>query len=353
MGKSERPRSAIVKKKLVMGIVLLIVVGIVLKFFFFKNGQKIQYTEGLIKKGSIQVTILATGTVQPENRLEIKPPVAGRIEKILVEEGDQVKKGQVLAWMSSTERAALIDSARSQGVEELKRWEEIYKTTPIIAPISGMIIKKSIETGQTFTTNDAVLVMSNRLTIKAQVDETDLAQIRKDQKCEVRLDSYPDEKIDSKVERIAYEAKTVNNVTTYIIDVLPINTPDFMRSGMTANITFYVKNKENALVIPTEYIVYEDGKPFALVKQATGDYQKVVIKTGDSEGKQTEILSGLNEGDTVALKIIEKVEQKSSPFMPMRQNKKNSNGGTSSGAGTSSGQGRQRSGNSVAPPPGH
>lgn len=338
------------KKKLVIGLGVLVVVGVVAKIFFFKDGQKVQYTESVIKKGAIQVTILATGTVQPENRLEIKPPVAGRIEKILVEEGDQVRKGQVLAWMSSTERAALIDSARSQGEEELKRWEEIYKTTPVIAPISGTIIKKNIENGQTFTTSDAVLVMSNRLTIKAQVDETDLAQIQKDQKCEVRLDSYPNEKIDSKVERIAYEAKTVNNVTTYVIDVLPLKTPDFMRSGMTANITFYVKNKENILVIPTEYIVYEDGKPFALVKQTTGEYQKVSIKTGESEGKQTEILSGVNDGDTIALKTVEKAEQKSSPFMPIRQNKKNGN--STGGSGTGSGSSRQRSGNSGPPHPG-
>lgn len=332
------------KKKLIIGAVVVIVLGGLAKVFFFKGTSKIQYTESQIKKGSIQVTILATGTVQPENRLEIKPPVAGRIEKILVEEGDKVKKGQVLAWMSSTERAALIDSARAQGEEELKRWEEIYKTTPVIAPISGMIIKKNIENGQTFTTNDAVLVMSNRLTIKAQVDETDLAQIRKDQECEVRLDSYPDDKIPSKVERIAFDAKTVNNVTTYVIDVLPLKAPEFMRSGMTANITFFVKDKENITVIPTEYIIYDEGKPFAYVKQSTGEFQKVEIKTGDSEGKQTEIISGVNDGDTVGLKIVERSEQKSNPFMPMRQNKKNgnSNGG--------SGQSKPRSNSNSAPP---
>lgn len=337
------------KKKLIIGAVVVVALGVLAKFFFFKGVSKVNFTESQIKKGSIKVTILATGTVQPENRLEIKPPVAGRIEKILVEEGDQVKKGQVLAWMSSTERAALIDSARAQGEEELKRWEEIYKTTPVIAPISGMIIKKNIENGQTFTTNDAVLVMSNRLTIKAQVDETDLAQIRKDQECEVRLDSYPDDKIASKVERIAFDAKIANNVTTYVIDVLPMRAPDFMRSGMTANITFFVKDKENITVIPTEYIVYEEGKPFAYVKQSSGEFQKVEIKTGDSEGKQTEIMSGVNEGDVVGLKVVERAEQKSSPFMPMRQNKKN---GNSNGGNGQQGKSRTSGSSAPHPPPG-
>lgn len=333
------------KKIGIIAAVVIVLGFVVIKFFVLDTGQKVQYTENIIKKGNIQVTILATGTVQPENRLEIKPPVAGRIEKVLVEEGVKVKKGQILAWMSSTERAALIDSARAQGAEEQKKWEEIYKPTPIIAPLSGTIIKKNIESGQTFTTNDAVLVMSNRLTIKAQVDETDLAQIKKDQRCEVRLDSYPDEKIDSKVERIAYEAKTVNNVTTYVIDVLPDQTPDFMRSGMTANITFFVSNKENIVLVPAEFISYETGVANVLVKDVDNKYTSKEVKLGISEGKMTEVLSGLNEGDTVALKNISKAEKKSNPFMPMgNRTKKNGSSSSKSSSGGSGGP---------PPPPGH
>jgi multidrug efflux pump subunit AcrA (membrane-fusion protein) len=49
----------------------------------------------------LDISILATGVVQPQNRLEIKPPIAGRIERVLVEEGETVKRGQILAWMSS------------------------------------------------------------------------------------------------------------------------------------------------------------------------------------------------------------------------------------------------------------
>jgi macrolide-specific efflux system membrane fusion protein len=51
----------------------------------------------------------------PQNRLEIKPPIAGRAEEVLVNEGELVKAGQIIAWMSSTDRAALLDAARAQG----------------------------------------------------------------------------------------------------------------------------------------------------------------------------------------------------------------------------------------------
>ncbi len=52
--------------------------------------------------GSIQSVINSTATVQPANRLEIKPPINGRIDKLLVKEGDIVKEGQIIAFMSST-----------------------------------------------------------------------------------------------------------------------------------------------------------------------------------------------------------------------------------------------------------
>ena len=69
--------------------------------------------------------------------MEIKPPIAGRIEKLLVDEGDDVTSGQILGWMSSTDRAAILDAARAQGPEESKRWEDAYKPTPIVAPLSA------------------------------------------------------------------------------------------------------------------------------------------------------------------------------------------------------------------------
>jgi len=68
-----------------------------------------------VTRGNILASIPATGTVMPRNRLEIKPPVAGRVEQILVNEGHNVRKGEILAWMSSNDRAALLDAARAKG----------------------------------------------------------------------------------------------------------------------------------------------------------------------------------------------------------------------------------------------
>ena len=100
-----------------------------------------------VTQGDLSVTVTATGMVKPYNRVEIKAPIPGRIEEVLVQEGEEVKQGQVLARMSSVERAALLDAARAQGEAAVKRWQEAYKVAPLLAPLDGMIIVRSVEPG--------------------------------------------------------------------------------------------------------------------------------------------------------------------------------------------------------------
>ncbi len=316
-------------KKLGLFFLLLIVLALLagggwygFKKYQSKNTSAVSYEKLPITRGTIQVTIVSQASVEPENKLEIKLPIAGRVEDVLVDEGDKVTKGQILAWMSSSERAGLLDAARARGAAELKRWEDFYKPTPVIAPINGTIIARNAEPGQTFTTADAILVMSDRLSVKALVDETDLAQISLKQKAIFTLDAYPNQEIPAYVEQIAFDSKTVNNVTTYTIDVLPTETPSFMRSGMTANVTFFVAEKENVLLIPSEAIKIREGHHFVLVNGGTEtDLQPVEqeITVGLSDGKNQEVLSGLEDGDYVLVAKLKKVDSTANqnPFVPI------------------------------------
>ena len=289
------------KNYIILAVLALVLASTGVWYFFFK-AKPTEYREAEIKKGRITLKVLATGSVLPENRLQIKSSIAGRAEKIFVKEGQVVRKGEVLALISSTERAVMLDSARAQGNEEVKKWEEIYKATPVIAPLAGTIILRGIEPGQTFGTGDAIFVMADRLTIKAQVDETDLSQIHVGQEAKITLDAYLEKELDAKVIQVAYEAKTVNNVTTYVIDVLPVDKLDFLRSGMTANVTFFGETKENILVIENQFIKYENGRPLTQVK-VNAKPEEREIKLGITDGRKTEVISGLNEGDTVMLII--------------------------------------------------
>lgn len=334
------------KKKIWFWILALLLIGGGVYYKFKKKGNnKPQYSSVQVQRGDLQVSILATGEVQPQNRLEIKAPIAGRIEAILVQEGQSVRKGQVLAQMSSTERAALLDAARAKGEDEYQHWLEVYKAIPLIAPMSGVIIARSMEPGQTLTSADIPLVMSDRLIVKGQVDETDIARVKVGQAAEITLDAYANKRIRAKVDHIAYEAKTVSNVTTYEVDVLPERVPDFMRSGMTANISFIIERKEDVLLLPQAAIKSGEGGTQVLVpsadpdKKAKPDAKSVEI--GATDGKRVEVVQGVSEGDTVLVPEVNMSQPGASggsPFSPMGQ-RRGAGGGGGNRSGASGGSG--------------
>jgi macrolide-specific efflux system membrane fusion protein len=275
--------------------------------------------------GSIQNIISTTGTVLPKNRLEIKPPVNGRIESILVKEGEDVKLGQILAWMSSTERAALLDAAQGQGKEQLKYWEETYKPIALLAPINGEVIVATTQPGQTVTTSDAVVVLSDHLIVRAQVDETDIGKIKLDQKAIISLDAYPDTKIKAAVEHIYYESETVNNVTIYKVDLNPEEIPPILRSGMNATVNFIENSKVNALLVPLEAVHKDKEESFVLIrKNGDKEPQKRMVKLGITDDKNAEIISGLEAQDKIITTSKKYTLPKSNdtgtnPFMPFRR----------------------------------
>jgi macrolide-specific efflux system membrane fusion protein len=272
--------------------------------------------------GSIRTIISTTGTVQPQNRLEIKPPISGRIENVLVKEGRKVKVGDTLAWMSSTERAALLDAARSQGEEALREWQQAYKPAPLIAPIDGEVIVRSVEPGQTVTSSDAVIVLSDRLIVKAQVDETDIGRVKLNQEAVVSLDAYPQIKTKAVVDHISYESKVVNNVTIYEVDILPESVSEVFRSGMSASVDIIESKKENVLLIPLAAVNQDKQGGFVLLKQGIGKKpveQKVEL--GVSDENNVEIISGLKPEDKIIIKtqkysLSQSNNQGSSPLTP-------------------------------------
>ena len=254
-----------------------------------------------VTRSNLNAYIPSTGIVTPRNRLEIKPPVAGRIEQVLVREGDRVRKGQVIAWISSSDRAALLDAARSKGPDELKYWEDVYKPAPVIAPIDGFIILRNFEPGQTFTMSDAILVMADRLIVKAQVDETDIGKIQPGQKATIVLDAYPNDQTDAVVESIEYESQVINNVTIYQVYVQPTSVPVYFKSGMSATVNFAQESRQNVLLLPIRAVKKQNGQSFAFTQGKDKTITPVQVTTGLDNGTDIEVMTGLSEGDEVVI----------------------------------------------------
>lgn len=317
------------KNKLFLGIIISLVCLVSIGYFY--KTKHFTTKNGLLKEinpqiGNIQLTVSTTGVVEPQNRLEIKPSISGRIEEILVKEGDTVKKGGILAWMSSTERAALIDAAISQGEKTRQYWETVYNKTPIISPIDGKVIVRTFEPGQTITTNDALLVLSDRLIVKAQFDETDIGRVKIKQQAIITLDAYPKDKIEGTVDHIAYESQLVNNVTIYDVDIAPQEVPEFFRSGMSTNIEVIETSHTAVILIPLEAVQDNDGKKIVMVKNPKNKgFEKRPVEVGLTDSNNAEIISGLTVADIVLIKdqkyVPLKQETGKNPFMPSRKKK--------------------------------
>ncbi len=278
--------------------------------------------EVVVERGAIRETVLATGTVEPQNRVALASPVSGRLEEVLPREGDQVQRGQTLALVSSTERATLLDAARARGPEELARWEQLYKPTPVIAPLDGTVIARLLEPGQSVSPDKAILVLSDRLIVRAQVDETDMARIAIGQRTEIRLDAYPRQVLTARVEHIAYESRTVNNVTIYNVEIAPDELPPFVRSGMSAGVTFILRATNDVLVLPAEALRGTRERRTVLVPAAAPRLppEEREVEVGIDDGRTVELLNGLAEGDRVLVPEVAlgttSGPQKSSPLSP-------------------------------------
>ncbi|MDR1122800.1 MAG: HlyD family efflux transporter periplasmic adaptor subunit [Endomicrobium sp.] len=291
------------KKKLIIiciGIFILIFIVI----FYLSLPKQIIEQETKLAPRDFRMEFRVAGGVTARNMIPIKSPVPCRIEEILVNEGDIVKRGQIIFWVSSSERAAMIDAARAVGESEFKRWQKIYKPMPIVAPMNGFIIRREKEPGQTITQTEAVLRMADDLIVSINIDETDFRYINIGNKVNMFLDAYPNQCFEGIIEHISYDSANINNVIVYEVKIRPLKKPEMFRSGMTATTIIIADSKEGALSISNAFINENSGKKTIMVKTGNSRKRKFKIreiKTGISDGKYTEILSGLNPGETVVL----------------------------------------------------
>ena len=302
-------------------IVFVVVWGMALQ----KQESATRLREVQAGTGTIRETVSTTGVVEPRNRLKIQSSVAGRIEEVLVDEGALVTKGDRLALLSSTERAALLDAARLRDEKEQAYWDSVYSKAAILAPIEGQVIVRSIEPGQTVTTSDSLFVLSDRLIVTAYVDETDIGRVSQGQEATITLDAYPDIAVSGKVEHIHYESHLENNVTIYHVDIIPETIPKVFRSGMSANIDIVVEERKGAVLVPAGAIQNLDGHSVVMVKNHQGDAQGTYVKvtTGLQDEDLIEIREGIEAGTTLLVHddsfVLPENSGSGNPFLPQRK----------------------------------
>jgi HlyD family secretion protein len=337
------------KKKrilIIVGAVILVLVIVILNLSQGDCGEKVEVA--LVKKGNITSKVTASGELRAKAQVDISAETIARVEKIYQNEGDFVKKGDLLIELDdiqadATRKLALAqyeqaeqDLERAQKLlekelisqESFERIELSYKTakasyeqaldayrkTRIHAPISGRIMKINVEEGETAvmgalnyggTVMMTVADMSVVIAV-VTIDETDVPDVAVGQVAEVVADALPDTVFPGVVVKVGLmpitSQLTTDKVTDFEVEIeLNVFSP-LLRPGMNVKSDITTNEKTDVLTIPIQAsgkrkINGETAQTVFIVKD--GEAQLTEISTGVSSDQDIEIASGVEEGDTV------------------------------------------------------
>ncbi len=199
----------------------------------------------------------------------------------------------------------------------------------IYSPIDGVVISREVEVGQTVVSsmnvqNLYVIADLDNMQVVGNVDEADIGQVKMGQRATFTVDAYPDDRFEGEVTQVRLNPTTESNVVTYEVIVAAPNPDHKLIPGLTANLSINVTEEKGVLAVPNRALrftprEFPDAKglpqPEAMpdapkdapagthtVWTVRGDrLVPVQVTTGESNGNVTQVLSGLSEGETVAL----------------------------------------------------
>lgn len=287
------------------------------------------------------VTILdADGNTLGSGALYIHNPLAvtgyaGTISGVSVSENAQVYSGTTLFRLKDTESSASYDAllrSRSDLEETLLELLTIYRDGAVLAPMDGVVSSVSFDEDTTVLVEGeetALLTLfpNKSMSITISVDETDILSLEVGQEAQVVVSSVSDETLLGSVTDISKEAVTTSGVTMYSAEIT-LDKTEGMLTGMTAEVDVTIQGVENALIIPVDALHQTSAISFVYTtydEEAQRYGGMVEVTTGMQNDNYVEILSGLNEGDTLYY-----TESQDNGFMAMF----GAMGGMGSGGGT-------------------
>lgn len=278
--------------------------------------------------------------------IEVYPVVGGNVEKVYVELGDYVKKGQIMATIRSTEAAGYekdLQDARSQVLvaknalkvaqemfegklvtekevlqaksdlsvaqSQLNRMQQTYKIYnlkpgsiyQVVAPISGYVIQKNINQDMQLrsdrTDNIFDVADTNDVWAIANVNESDINQVGLGMDASVSTLSNPDKKFSGKVDKIFKVIDPETNAMN--IRVVLNNSASLLVPESKATINVSYKENKSMLAIPASALIFDNNKNYVMVYKSKTNLETRPVEVFRQVGDIAYIASGLNEGETV------------------------------------------------------
>lgn len=305
-----------------------------------------------------EFTSAQEGSFEPVTNTTMKADISGsvEVEALLVHEGDYVTAGTPIFRMKSKDAEKIIQSykdAMDQAQEKVESAQskvdstrDSYENYTITAPISGQVISKSIKAGDNISksssgsTTMAVIYDLSEVTFEMSVDELDVRSVAVGQKVEITADAVEGKIFTGTVTNISLESSQSNGVTNYPVTVTLDEVGDLL-PGMNVDGRIILDEAKDTLMIPVDALM-RGNRVYVkddTVTEAQGGipagFRAVEVETGLVNDEYVEILSGLEEGETVYVSESSK-NSTAAMMMPM--------GGAMGTQGGMGGQGGNRGG---------
>ena len=350
-------------KYILVALIAIVFVGTFIFLFVKSKPEDVQYHELTVERGDIQRSTVVTGKIVPRNEVNIKPQINGIIAELYKEAGQQVKEGEVIAKLrvipdmnslsSAQSRVRLAEINLKQAKTNYEREKALYdkklvsdeeydqvlqsynqaqeekaaaqeslevirdgvssanktgSSTLIRSTITGLILDIPVKVGnsviQANTMNDGTTVatVANMadLIFDGNIDETEVGSLVEGTPMRISIGALPDFSAEAALEYISPKAVENNGANQFEIKAaLKAGSGHTIRSGYSANAEIVLETASQVLSIPESALEFDGDDTFVYKKNAAGEYERMQVGTGLSDGVNIEITSGLQSGDIV------------------------------------------------------
>jgi len=355
-------------KKFVWIIIVVIVIVVIVVSVTGKKKNSEQEGDkktstAVAKIDDISIVLDEVGEIRPVKEVNVKSKLSGRISKMFVEEGEYIHGGDIIAeiepdmaqaqtlsrikstlktteinlenaqkdyesskelydkslisdeeWRDAQNALKLAQISYDSALEQYKLVEEIGITETnmkVTAPVSGMIIHKTVEEGEMVVSSESysggtVLITIadlSQMIILTDINEVDIGKISLGREAKITIDAFPDKKYGGEIIHISPMAAIGNNnIRTFQVKVSIEDNLKELRPGMSANVTIIGKTRKGVVTIPIQAIFQdENGNDVVYIVKSDTLITSAIVKTGINDLQKVEIMEGVAEGDTISL----------------------------------------------------
>ena len=377
------------KKRFFILLGLAVAAGAAYYFFSSNSKQETTYLTESVTRGNVEKTVVASGSVESVNEVDVGAQVSGKITKLYVKLGQEIKKGEMIADIDSTtqintlntKKAALVSyqaqlkakkTAYDVALSSYNRLSKLYTQkatsfdslntakstldnakaemeaieanikqaeievntaetnvgyTKITAPMDGTVISVPVSEGQTVNANQTTptivtIADLSKMKIKPEISEGDITKVKAGQEVSFTILSDSQTVYHSVIDSVdpantttsdssstssstsSSSSSSTTSAIYYYANVLIDNPNRTLRIGMTTENNIKIANAKDVLLVSNMAIQKLDGKSFVNVLNDKNQPEQREVETGVQNDFQTEIKSGLNEGEKVIVSQV-------------------------------------------------